>query len=241
MINSKTKIEEIVKIDSKMMEIFNRNKIDYCCNGHLTIEEVAKEKKMNPDDLIKLVEENIKYGGENQVDEYDNIEEFKSLDIDQMVDSIIKNHHEKERSLLFEIDPNLNKIMLVHYEHHGEELLKLHSLFEDLKKELEEHFVKEEKMTFPLMLENKNPNQEIIEKVHELETDHEKAGDLIKEMIDLTNWFEIPADGCNTYKFTFNKLETLVKDIFVHIFKENSILFKKFTESEEIDEKENSK
>lgn len=111
--------------------------------------------------------------------------------------------------------------------------MKLHSLFSDLKKELEEHFILEEEETFPLMLENENPSPEIIKKVEDLEADHEKAGDLIKEMIELTNWFEAPADGCNTYKYTYDLLEKLVKDVFVHIFKENSIMFEMYAKREE--------
>ena len=148
-----------------------------------------------------------------------------------MVDSLVIDHHKRERDLLFEIDPLLNKILSVHFAHHGEELMKLHSLFADLKKELEEHFVKEEEITFPLMLENESPSQEVIKKVEELETDHEEAGDIIKEMIELTDWFNPPEDACRTYVHTFNLLEKLVKDVFIHIFKENSIMFEKYREN----------
>ncbi len=37
--------------------------------------------------------------------------------------------------------------MRVHFDHHGEELIKLHNLFADLKKELEVHFVRKMKST----------------------------------------------------------------------------------------------
>lgn len=232
MIGIDTKIEEIVKTDNKMMDFFNKEKIDYCCNGYKTIEEVAKEKSLDANELLDLIKKNIDLSSDSKKCQI-NLDDFKNLDFDQMIDSIIKDHHQKERDLLFEIDPKLNKILLVHYDNHGEELLKLHSLFADLKKELEEHFVKEEKVTFPLMLANKNPSDEMIKKVEDLEADHEKAGYIIKEMINLTNWFKVPDDGCNTYKYTFNKLEVLVKDVFTHIFKENSILFEKYSGSEE--------
>ena len=226
MINTKTKIEDIVKIDSSMMEFFNKEKIDFCCNGHKTIEEVAQEKKLDSKNLLKRIENNIEL--DNSKKEGIDLEDFKTLSIEEMVDSLIIDHHKKERDLLFEIDPLLNKILSVHYSNHGQELMRLHSLFADLKKDLEEHFVKEEEITFPLMLENKNPSLETIKKVEELESDHEKAGNIIKEMIDLTDWFTAPEDACNTYKYTFELLEKLVKDVFVHIFKENSIMFEKY-------------
>lgn len=225
-----TKIEDIVKTDNSMIDFFNKEKIDFCCNGHMTVEEVAKEKNIDANDLAKKIQGAIK-SDKSDTEDIMNLDDFKNLDIKEMIDSLIIDHHKRERDLLFEIDPLLNKILSVHFAHHGEELMKLHSLFADLKKELEEHFVKEEEITFPLMLENESPSQEVIKKVEELETDHEEAGDIIKEMIELTDWFNPPEDACRTYVHTFNLLVKLVKDVFIHIFKENSIMFEKYREN----------
>lgn len=230
MIVINTKIEDIVKTDNSMIDFFNKEKIDFCCNGHMTIEEVAREKNLDANDLAKKIQGAIK-SDNSDTEDIMNLDDFKNLDIKEMIDSLIIDHHKRERDLLFEIDPLLNKILSVHFAHHGEELMKLHSLFADLKKELEEHFVKEEEITFPLMLENESPSQEVIKKVEELETDHEEAGNIIKEMIELTDWFNPPEDACRTYVHTFNLLEKLVKDVFIHIFKENSIMFEKYREN----------
>ena len=231
MIGIHTKIEDLVKADTNMIDFFNKEKIDFCCNGHMTVEEVAEEKNIDANDLAKKIQGAIKYDNSDKEDIM-NLDDFKNLDIKEMIDSILINHHKKERDLLFEIDPLLNKILSVHFEHHGGDLIKLHSLFASLKKELEEHFIKEEKITFPLMLENKYPTKDLIREVEALEADHEKAGDLIKEMIELTDWFKVPKDACRSYIHTFDLLEELVKDVFVHIFKENSIMFEKFRNKE---------
>lgn len=226
MITLNTKIEDIVKIDDRLMNFFNDNRIDFCCNGYMNIEEVAKEKNIDADKLINSIEEELRsLKSIKKNDKEVSLDDFKNLNVKEMINSIIKNHHEKEVEMLFDIDRLLNKILKVHFVHHGEELLELHKLFGALKTKLEEHFVKEEKITFPLMLKNPNPSPEIIEKIHELETDHEKAGDIIKEMIELTDGFTPPEDGCKTYEKTFKELDALTKDIFTHIFKENSILF----------------
>ena len=230
MIGINTKIEDIVKTDNSMIDFFNKEKIDFCCNGHMTVEEVAKEKNIDANDLANKIQGAIK-SDNSDTEDIMNLDDFKNLDIKEMIDSLIIDHHKRERDLLFEIDPLLNKILSVHFAHHGEELMKLHSLFADLKKELEEHFVKEEEITFPLMLENESPSQEVIKKVEELENDHEEAGDIIKEMIELTDWFNPPEDACRTYVHTFNLLEKLVKDVFIHIFKENSIMLEKYREN----------
>ena len=231
MIGIDTKIEDLVKADTDMIGFFNKEKIDFCCNGHMTVEEVAKEKNIDPIILVRKIQDRI-YTSNSKTKEIIDLDDFKELRIEEMIDSILIDHHKKERDLLFEIDPLLNKILSAHFEHHGGDLIKLHSLFASLKKELEEHFIKEEEITFPLMLENESPSQEVIKKVEELETDHEEAGDIIKEMIELTDWFKVPKDACRSYIHTFDLLEELVKDVFVHIFKENSIMFEKYRNKE---------
>ena len=147
MIGIDTKIEDLVKTDTNMIDFFNKEKIDFCCNGHMTVEEVAKEKNIDANDLAKKIQGAIK-SDNSDTEGIMNLDDFKNLDIKEMIDSLIIDHHKRERDLLFEIDPLLNKILSVHFVHHGEELMKLHSLFSDLKKELEEHFVKEEEIIY---------------------------------------------------------------------------------------------
>ena len=63
-----------------------------------------------------------------------------------------------------------------------------------------------------------------------LEEEHSAAGDLIKEIQKLTENFTLPADACITFERTYKTLEALFDDIFIHIFKENSILFPEYEE-----------
>ena len=74
------------------------------------------------------------------------------------------------------------------------------------------------------------PNLEILTLVQNLEADHSAAGDIIKEIEALTDHFTVPADACATFKRTYQLLEEFVNDVFVHIFKENSIVFPEYAE-----------
>ncbi len=103
----------------------------------------------------------------------------------------------------------------------------MHSLFSDLRKELQQHFVKEEKLIFPYMQKNFNGDKGI-NYVKSLEDEHEAAGNLIKEITACTNDFTAPEDGCTSYRVLFQKLQELVKDVYIHIFIENSLLFQKY-------------
>lgn len=151
MIDVNTKIEDIVKLDNEMIKFFIDKKIDYCCNGYKTIKEVAVEKNLDSSSFLNMIAEEIKPRENKEETEVD-LEDFEKLTVEEMIDSILIEHHQKERDLLFEIDPLLNKILSVHYDSHGKELSQIHSLFADLKMELEIHFIKEEKITFPLIL-----------------------------------------------------------------------------------------
>ena len=87
--------------------------------------------------------------------------------------------------------------------------------------------VKEEKLVFQYMknsyLENSNDGY-----VKELEDEHDAAGNIIKEITACTNDFTAPEDGCASYRLVCQKLQELVKDVYIHIFTENSLLFQKY-------------
>lgn len=125
------------------------------------------------------------------------------------------------------------KILKVHFSHHSEELLKAHRLFGLLKIELEEHLVKEEENLFPLIEDYFETNDnKYLDKIHqfieETESEHDAAGDILKELQAVTNDYVAPEGSCNTYRLVYHKLNALEKDLFTHIYLENSVLFKMF-------------
>lgn len=228
MIKKENSLAEIIDKVPVALEVFKDLNIDFCCGGEDSLLKAAEEKNLDPENVIELINKKSKDYSPKDENTVTNLEEFGRLNVSDMIDSIVESHHKTDRDLLFEIDPLINKIMLVHYENHGENLLEVHDLFGKLKTELEGHFVREEKVVFPLMLREENPDEKTIKRIEELESDHEVAGDIIKKMQKITNNFTPPEDGCRTYKLTFSKLKVLVEDIFMHIYKENSILFKKY-------------
>jgi regulator of cell morphogenesis and NO signaling len=88
----------------------------------------------------------------------------------------------------------------------------------------QEHLSKEEEAVFPLILAKNWEHPSLLE---ELEAEHEQAGDLLHKMIEVTNHFQLPEDGCTTYALTFRKLQALISDTYVHVHTENNVLFPK--------------
>lgn len=153
----------------------------------------------------------------------------------KLIDYIVNIHHR----YLWEEMPKLSKLTLkilsVHGDKHPILLEKVKSLYEALRKELEEHLKKEEEVLFPLMKsceeagENKIKDN-ALEGIRSLRNEHESAGNILKELRKVTNDYEIPGDVCGTFAMTFAKLQEMERHIFAYIHLENNILFKRYEE-----------
>lgn len=230
MITAKNTLAEVVRDYPQTIPFFNELHLDYCCGGGIPLEEAVKGTDLDANKIAADLNDYIAEHNAKPASQNDSLEHFKSLSIPDMLSDLEATHHVVERKLWAEIDTDLNKILLVHYAHHGVMLTKLHHLFGLLRTDLEEHFAREEKLVFPLMRTYPRPNLEILTLVQNLITDHTQAGDVIKEIETLTDHFTAPADACPTFKRTYALLEELFNDIFVHIFKENSIVFPEYEE-----------
>jgi regulator of cell morphogenesis and NO signaling len=56
------------------------------------------------------------------------------------------------------------------------------------------------------------------------------VGDYLKEIRAITGDYSLPPGACRTYTLTFQKLEELESDVFLHVHLENNILFPRIAE-----------
>lgn len=225
-ITGTTSLGELVTYFPAITEKLNELHIDYCCQGDRSLEATVKEAGLSDGFIGEVREAYAKYIATPEKEP-----PVTELTDSQLIDRILAIHHQKERNLWTELDRLVNKILRVHYEHDKDLLLDLHRNFSLLKLELEEHFVKEEAELFPLMEgEDKTPEElaRISNLIKELEAEHEGAGVIIKRIIKLTNDFTPPDFACNSVLAVYAKLHELADDIFLHIAKENSVLFKRY-------------
>lgn len=223
--NASQKIGEIVTQFPKAADIFKEYRVDFCCGGDRILKTVLQEEGLDETVVINRI---------NAL--YDELKDMKRTDRDwtqepsaRLIDYVINTHHAYLQVELPRISELTTKILRVHGSHHPE-LSTVHRLFHNLKMELEQHLIKEEEIEFPLIKEYElNPSSETKQKVlnmmRELETEHEGAGNLLKELRKVTKDFELPEDACNTYRITYDKLEELENDTFQHVHLENNILF----------------
>lgn len=220
---------EVVTVYPAVVKKFNDMELDYCCGGSKSLEVALKEKGIDVDkfveDLNKEFKE-FKFENSQYVD-------WREKSSEELISHIVETHHGETFRLLKEIDPLMVKVFRVHFSHDSELLMKVHSLFGKLKCELEEHLLKEENILFPLMIKydkakDEKEKKEIEEDIRIIVNEHEAAGDILKELAEVTDDYKVPEWGCISFKLLYDYLHDLEKDLFIHIHKENNILFPRY-------------
>jgi len=222
-------VAEIVTENIRTADVFKNNGIDFCCGGNVLTKDICKKKNI---DYNKLKEDILSLNETGNTSH-----DFNNWDLDFMVDFIMNTHHKYVVSANELIIQYSDRVASVHGKSHPE-VVRINELFHTLVNELTSHMQKEEVILFPFIKQiseaKKTGTQltpghfgSIQNPINMMEAEHEGAGDIIKELKELTNDFTPPADACNTFKALYSKLEEYQNDLFQHIHLENNILFPK--------------
>ncbi|HHV84674.1 MAG TPA: iron-sulfur cluster repair di-iron protein [Petrimonas sp.] len=227
-INSESIIGKIVAENYKAASVFKSYNIDFCCNGNRSIAAASKEKNIDENLILQQLSEVLDKKGDSEID-------FKSWSIDLLADYIEKKHHRYVRAKTAEITPYLAKIADVHGDRHPE-LYEIKELFAQSAADLSAHMIKEENILFPLIREmvdkkargeklTRPPFGSIENPIKAMQIEHDNEGVRFRRISELSNNYETPQDGCNTYRVTLNLLKEFEDDLHRHIHLENNILF----------------
>lgn len=218
-------IRDIVTQFPKASDLFKSYRIDFCCGGNRPLSEAINERNLSSEEV--LTELNTLYQEKKDLSEAEI--DWESSSARELIDHIVQKHHHYLNEELPQLSPYVTKVFRVHGQTNPH-LGTIHTLFNEIKTELEQHLVKEESEDFPLLLEyEQNPTPENREKlmqvVEDLEEEHSRAGNILKEIREVTNDFTPPQGACGTYRLVYQRLEALESDLFQHIHLENNILF----------------
>lgn len=227
-IDNKT-VAEIVTENIKTADVFKKNGIDFCCGGHVSVQEICAKKGV---DYAKIKEEILNVGKTPSTGH-----DFNSWDIDFLADYIVNTHHKyvtEANQLIIEYSDKVAKV----HGHHYTETVEINHLFHELANELNAHMKKEENILFPFIRAIGKAKKEgtplspppfgtIQNPINMMEMEHTGAGDILRKIAELSNNYTPPADACNTYRALYHSLEEYQNDLFQHIHLENNILFPK--------------
>jgi regulator of cell morphogenesis and NO signaling len=204
--------------------VFRAHRIDFCCGGQRPLAEVLEQSGLSEQTVLQELEDAYERAAlrERQQD-------FRRYTRSELISHIVTVHHDFLRSELPLLGEFVEKIARVHGPSH-KELIELRALYQQLREELEEHLLAEEERVFPMVRAyeatgDADTKEEALRAIDELESEHDKAGALLRQMRAVTVDYTLPEGACRTYTVAFQKLEQLEADMFQHIHLENNILF----------------
>lgn len=143
------------------------------------------------------------------------------MTLTELTEHLESTHHVYLKKTLPRLVALMDKVHQAHSPRHPE-LTRLQTVVENLRADLEPHLLKEEQILFPLIRQLEAAQGPI----RVMRSEHDGAGELLKEMRTLTNVYVVPKDGCQSFQLLYEGLKELEEDTHIHIHKENNILFR---------------
>jgi len=219
-------LAQIVNDNHKAASVFEKYDLDFCCKGKRSLQDACIEKSLPVEKLLSELQA-VNDNCEVPVD-------FQKMTLTQLADYIVTKHHAYVKAEMPQIFSYLQKVATKHGDRHPE-MRKVFELFSVIKSEMEEHMDKEELILFPRIevaeegaLAEKTANMNVFYIQHPIqmmEAEHEKAGQLMTEIRELTGNYTPPNDACTTYRLSFAELRAFEGDLHQHVHLENNILF----------------
>jgi regulator of cell morphogenesis and NO signaling len=226
---------DVVSENARAATVLERFGLDYCCNGHQTLEDAAADRGVPLNEVVGAL---AALGDPTPADRAP--AEWEHLDA--LTGHIIERHHRYVRDTCPTVNAWLDKLVARHASRHPE-LEEVRQTFADLSDELMTHMMKEENVLFPFINDlavarragtrpPAGPFGTILNPVRVMESDHQAAGELLARLRTLTNGYTAPDDGCTTYRLCYGELARFEEDLHRHIHLENNVLFPRALEIE---------
>jgi regulator of cell morphogenesis and NO signaling len=220
--------------------VFEKLQIDYCCGGGHSIGDACAAAGVGIEDLARLLDQ----AGTAPIPSGLSVE-LQTGTLTELIDYIIDKHHVFTREEMDRINALLEKVCSKHGENHPE-VVSVRTLFHNLCDDLKPHMFKEEAVLFPYIkaleqaISRKTampfaPFGTVNNPVRMLMTEHDTAGERLRELRAATTDFDAPADACMSYRTLYAALEGFESDLHQHIHLENNMLFPRAVEMESME------
>lgn len=228
-------VREVAVTLPNATRVFEKTKIDYCCGGDQLLGAACARAGIDMTTLEQMLETTVEAAPTAAVD-------FRSLSVAELVQYILDKHHVYTREEMQRLEGLVQKVVNAHGANHSE-LLSMRDLLEQLISELRGHMFKEEQILFPFLVELEQsvsqqrpapfaPFGTVNNPIGMMTTEHDNAGEILRELRKLSCDYKVPADACISYRTFYEALEAFEQDLHQHIHLENNILFPQAIELE---------
>ena len=218
-ITENTTIAEIATALPSSVRVFHRHGIDFCCGGKRRFGDVCRERGLQFTAIAGEVQTAAASRAETDQD-------WAHAPLGRLIGHILATYHEPLREELPRLQAMAAKVATVHGDM-DQRLTGVSSIVAELSADLYAHMFKEEQVLFPAIreIEDASARVGIEAPIRVMEHEHDRAGELLAELRELTDGYEPPAWGCATLRALFHGLSELEAAMHVHVHLENNVLF----------------
>lgn len=220
-------LASIVSYNHQAVPVLEKYHLDFCCKGKRTLAEACVEKGLAADTIAEEILNRI------NKDEGSHFP-FNSMNAEQLISYILIKHHFYVKQSMPTILSHLERVA----QKHGDRfpyMVEVFVLFKEVCAELTSHMQKEELILFPRIKEieavssigqNKKFTEGYIAgPIQVMEMEHDRAGEILYKIRQLTNSYTPPADACTTFRVSLAELKEFEEDLHKHVHLENNLLF----------------
>lgn len=201
--------------------IFRKFKIDFCCNGGMTLDGAAQQRGVDLTEVERALGTLSAGTGTAAAS--------TAMGSSELIDHIQTRYHDAHRRTLPELIALSRKVEAVHREH-PKVPTGLCDVLREMESELEQHMTKEETTLFPAMRQRANCHLGVT--IGELRHEHDDQGVLLRSLERLTDDFTLPEGACRSWQALYVSTAQLAVDLMEHIHLENNVLFPRFATTE---------
>ncbi len=228
-LNPAITVRELVANHPQAVTILEKSGVEYCCKGDRPLQQACAEVGVDTAQLLQEIESAWRQPGQTK--------DWNTEPLSELIAHIVKDYHELARAELERILPLANRVASVHMERHPE-LVKVVEEFGQMRGEFTMHMRKEELMLFPWIERfeahrDAPPFGSFKNPIATMIAEHSVSGDELERLRQLTNGYEPPEDGCNSYRALYASLRQFEADMHHHVHLENNILFPRAIAMEE--------
>ena len=214
-------VASVVLDHSECAQVFQRHRIDFCCQGDQSIESAAKARKLDVDALLAELSHTIaERRGDRQGDP-------RELSTPRLIAYIVSKHHEYLRKTLPFVQTLATKVSRVHGDHNPK-LRHLEAAVGEISAALLPHLDEEEQSLFPALMSKEPDQTAIARQLASMQVEHLAVAKLLERIRAASDEFTLPEWACNSYNTLFSELKQLESDVFTHVHLENHVLRPRF-------------
>lgn len=219
-------VREIAVAWPELIEMLEASGIDYCCGGGRTVAQVAAEMGLSASRLVEELSCRCGSAGAPGPDPG-----WSQMSMSDLADHIERTHHAFVRETLSRLDALLRKCVAAHAAREPR-FVEMQKTVLRFTHDMHDHMIREERVLFPWLRRLERPSAvqfgppwSVRRPIDCMIHDHDDAHDALLALRELTDEYAPPPDACPTWREVYRLLAKLESDTYLHIHKENNILF----------------